>query len=60
MRDAVIEEFTIHPEDLKRVANPELLDRLASNVMALCLGDEQFAHEIYRDVRDQKICAAER
>lgn len=60
MRDAVIEGFAIHPEDLKRVANPELLDDIASNVMALRLGDEQFAHEIYRDVRDQAIRAAER
>lgn len=60
MRDAVIEGFAIHPEDLKRVANPELLDDIASNVMSLRLGDEQFAREIYRDVRDQAIHAAER
>lgn len=31
MRDAVIEGFAIHPEDLKRVANPDLLDDIASN-----------------------------
>lgn len=60
MRDAVIEGFAIHPEDLKRVANPELLDDIASNVMSLRLGDEQFAREIYRDIRDQAIHAAER
>ncbi|SKT87775.1 Uncharacterised protein [Mycobacteroides abscessus subsp. massiliense] len=60
MRDAVIEGFAIHPEDLKRVSNPELLDTIASNVMSLRLGDEQFAHEIYRDIRDQAIHAAER
>lgn len=60
MRDAVVEGFAIHPEDLKRVANPELLDDIASNVMALRLGDEQFAHEIYRDIRDQAIRSAER
>ena len=60
MRDAVIEGFAIHPEDLKRVANPDMLDRLASNVMALRLGDEQFAREIYTDIRDQAIRAAER
>lgn len=60
MRDAVIEGFAIHPEDLKRVANPEMLDRLASNVMALRLGDEQFAREIYTDIRDQAIRATER
>ena len=60
VRDAVIEGFAIHPEDLKRVANPDLLDDIASNVMALRLGDEQFAREIYADIRDQAIRAAER
>ena len=60
MRDAVVEGFAIHPEDLKRVATPELLDDIAANVMTLRLGDEQFAHEIYRDIRDQAIRAAER
>lgn len=60
MRDAVIEGFAIHPDDLKRVANPELLDDIASNVMALRLGDRQFAEEIYRDIRDQAIRAVER
>lgn len=60
MRDAVIEGFAIHPEDLKRVSNPYLLDDIAANVMALRLGDEQFAREIYTDIRDQAIRAAER
>ena len=60
MRDAVIDGFAIHPEDLRRVANPTLLDDIASNVMALRLGDEQFAREIYRDIRDQAIGSAER
>ena len=60
MRDAVIEGFAIRPEDLKRVANPELLDAIAANVMALRLGDEQFAREIYADIRDQAIRAVER
>lgn len=60
MRDAVIEGFAIRPDDLKRVANPDLLDDIAANVMSLRLGDEQFAREIYRDIRDQAIHAAER
>lgn len=30
MRDAVIEGFAIHPEDLQRVANPDLLDDIAA------------------------------
>lgn len=60
MRDAVLEGFAIHSDDLKRIANPELLDNIASNVMALCLGDDQFARELYADIRDQAIRAAER
>lgn len=60
MRDAVVDGFAIHPEDLKRVATPELLDDLATNAIALRLGDEQFARELYAEVRDQAIRAAER
>lgn len=60
MRDAVVEGFAIHPDDLKRVANPALLDDIAANVMSLRLGDEQFAREIYSEIRDQAIRAAER
>ena len=60
MRDAVIEGFAIHQDDLRRVANPELLDQIATNVMSLRLGDDQFASELYRDIRDQAIRAAER
>lgn len=60
MRDAVINGFAIHPEDLKRVANPELLDDIATNVMAIRLGDEQFARELYTDIRDQAIRSPER
>lgn len=60
MRDAVIEGFAIHPEDLERVANPALLDDIASNVMALRLGDAEFARELYTEVRDHAISSAER
>lgn len=47
MRDAVVEGFAIHPDDLRRVATPQLLDDLATNAMALRLGDERFARELY-------------
>lgn len=47
IRDAVIQGFAIHPEDLKRVANPDPLDDIAANVMSLRLGDDQFARELY-------------
>jgi hypothetical protein len=59
-RDAVVRGFAVEPDDLKRVATPELLDGIATNVLALRLGDRQFAEEIYADIRDQGIRAQER
>ncbi len=59
-RDAVVKGFAVDSEDLKRVATPELLDEIASNVLALRLGDRAFASEVYADIRDQAIRAPER
>lgn len=58
--DAVLRGLAVNKEDLKRVASPELLDDIATNVLSLRLGDDQFAREIYTDIRDQAIRAAER
>ncbi len=60
LRDAVVEGFALQPDDLKRVATPELLDAVASNALALRLGDQGFAREIYTDLRDNAIRAPER
>ena len=49
-----------HPAELARLTTPERLDDAAAAIMAHRLGDEQFAREIYRDIRDQAIRAAER
>lgn len=59
-RDAVVEGFALSSDDLARVATPELLDGIATNVLALRLGDRTFAEEIYTDIRDQAIQAPER
>jgi hypothetical protein len=59
-RDAVVQGFAVSSDDLERVATPELLDSIATNVLALRLGDRQFASEIYTDIRDQAIGASER
>lgn len=59
-RDAVVQGFAVQPDDLARVASPELLDGIAKNVLGLRLGDKQFASEIYEDIRDQAIRAPER
>jgi hypothetical protein len=59
-RDAVVQGFAVSPDDLTRVATPELLDAVATNALALRLGDRQFASEVYTDLRDQAIRAPER
>lgn len=58
--DAVIKGFRVNKDDLQRVASPELLDDIATNVLSLRLGDDQFAQEIYSDIRDQAIHTPER
>jgi len=58
--DAVLRGLSVDKSDLQRVASPELLDDIATTVLSLRLGDDQFASEIYADVRDQAIRAPER
>jgi hypothetical protein len=60
MRDAVLEAFAADREDLARVATPELLDGIITNSLGLRLKDQQFAAEIYTDIRDQAVRASER
>jgi hypothetical protein len=59
-RDAVLQGFALQPDDLKRVATPDLLDHLAENALALRFGDPAFAREVYADLLAQAITAAER
>lgn len=58
--DAVVRGFAAAPDDLERVATPELLDDLATNALGLRLGDAAFAREIYTELRDNAIHAPER
>ena len=60
IRDAVIAGFAISPDDLARVATPEMLDAVIDHNLGLRLGDPGFAHDIYRDLRSQTLRAAER
>lgn len=60
IRDAVVAGFAETPDNMRGVATTETLDKLATNALALRLGDTQFASEIYADVRDQAVRAAER
>ncbi|QQC40973.1 hypothetical protein I6I08_04270 [Actinomyces oris] len=49
-----------HPAEMARLTTPKQFDDAAAAIMAQRLGDEQFAREIYADIRDQAIRAAER
>ena len=60
MRDAVIDGFAFKPEDIARVATPEVLDQIITNGLAIRLGDAQFAREIYEDLQHQAIGMPER
>jgi hypothetical protein len=60
MRDAVLSAFAANHQDLKRIATPQMLDQVISNSLALRLDDQQFASEVYADIRDQAISAPER
>jgi len=60
MRDAVIDGFAFKPDDLARVATPEVLDQIITNGLAIRLGDESFASEIYTDLKQQAIGIPER
>lgn len=60
IRDAVISGFAETPDRMRGVATNDTLDKLATNALALRLGDAKFASEIYEEVRDQAIRASER
>lgn len=60
MRDAVLEAFAANHEDLRRVATPETLDGIIRSALAIRLEDEQFATEIFDDIRSQAVDARER
>lgn len=55
----MIQGFAFEPQDLARVSTPEVLDQIIENSLALRLGDETFAAEVYDDIRDQAVRASE-
>jgi hypothetical protein len=59
-RDAVIAGFANTPENMRGVATTETLDKLATNALALRLGDAKFAKEIYTGLLAQAIRTPER
>lgn len=59
-RDAVIAGFAETPDNMRGVATTETLDKLATNALALRLGDEKFAAEIYSGLLAQAIRTPER
>jgi hypothetical protein len=59
-RDAVISGFAETPDQMRGVATTATLDKLATNALALRLGDEKFAGEIYQGLLAQAIRTPER
>lgn len=59
-RDAVIAGFAETPDQMRGVATTATLDKLATNALALRLGDEKFAGEIYQGLLAQAIRTSER
>jgi hypothetical protein len=53
-RLSVLRGFAVEPEDLKRLATPELLDQIAESGLGPRFGDQQFAREVYGDIRDRR------
>lgn len=60
MRDAVINGFAFDPDDLTRVATDDVLDQIATNSLAIRLGDPGFAREVYEGIKQQAVAAPER
>ncbi|MBP2322647.1 hypothetical protein JOF56_003032 [Kibdelosporangium banguiense] len=60
IRDALLSSFAFKPDDLKNIASDDTLDRIATNALALRLGDQALAHDLYTDLRDQVIRSPER
>lgn len=60
MRDAVINGFAFQPDDLARVATPEVLDKITMNALGIRLGDADFAREIVEDWQTQAVDMPER
>ena len=60
IRNAVVAGFAETPDNMSGVATTETLDKLATNALALRLGDEKFAAEIYSGLLAQAIRTPER
>jgi hypothetical protein len=60
IRDAVIDGFAFAPDSLTDVASPQTLDRVVRNTLAIQLGDQAMADDLYADLRHQVATAAER
>ncbi|ABW12085.1 hypothetical protein Franean1_2656 [Parafrankia sp. EAN1pec] len=60
IRDAVVGGFAFAPNALVDVASPETLDRVVRNTLAIQLGDQALADDLYTDLRRQVAASTER
>ncbi|WP_198152966.1 hypothetical protein [Pseudofrankia sp. DC12] len=60
IRDAVIDGFAFAPDALTDVASPQTLDRVVRNTLAIRLGDQALADDVYADLQAQLLRTRER
>jgi hypothetical protein len=60
LRDAVYDGLAFNTDVLKAHASPETLDRVIRNSLAVRLGDEALAADVYADLHQQVVRAPER
>lgn len=60
IRDAVIDGFAFAPDALTDVASPQTLDRVIRNTLAIQLGDQALADDLYADLQTQLLRTRER
>lgn len=58
--DALLTGFAFKPDDLAKVASPQVLDAIATNALTLQLGDRSLAEGVYGQLRRQVLTAPER
>lgn len=60
IRDAVIDGLAFNVDTLKSLSSPETIDQIIRNCLAVRLGDETLAADIYTDLYTQVVRTAER
>lgn len=60
IQNVIADDFASKPDGLVRMVSSETRERIIQNCLGMQLGDTQLAHDLYQDIRQQVITAAER